>query len=242
MEKVYFIPITNFSDKEKINEASKKLLEKVDPGFKGEIPLKVHFGEKGNITFIKPVNYEGIIDYLKEKNCEPFFTDTNVLYKGSRTITKDHLDTAREHGFTQIPVRIADENDKVEEIKIKLNHFDSFFIGKLIADAKQMLVLSHFKGHMMAGFGGAIKQLAMGCADRRGKLAMHAHAKPTLNPLKCTKCMTCVEHCPADACIISRIPHVDKKKELMVGNGCGSEEFQSSLLLHSSEKMISKTH
>ncbi|MBT4192437.1 MAG: DUF362 domain-containing protein [Candidatus Diapherotrites archaeon] len=212
MEKVYFIAMEDFSDKNKVNEASKKLLAKVDPGFSGSIPLKIHFGEKGNITFIKPENYEGIIEYLKDKKCEPFFTDTNVLYKGSRTITKDHLETAKDHGFTQIPVRIADEEDKVTEIKIKLKHFDSFFIGKRIADAKQMLVISHFKGHMMAGFGGAIKQLAMGCANRRGKLAMHAHAKPILNPLKCTKCMTCTKHCPVDACIISKIPHVDKKK------------------------------
>ncbi|MEI7961610.1 MAG: DUF362 domain-containing protein, partial [archaeon] len=73
-------------------------------------------------------------------------------------------------------------------------------------------VLAHFKGHMLAGFGGAIKQLSMGCAARAGKLAMHSKARPIINPLKCKKCMTCVKHCPTEACIISTIPHIDKKK------------------------------
>jgi uncharacterized protein len=214
MEKVFFVPITNFSDKNQINSASKKLLERVDPGFSGEIPLKVHFGEKGNETFIKEENYKGLIDYLKEKKCEPFFTDTNVLYRGERMTRDKHIALAKEHGFVSLPIKIADGDHGEERAFIEINkkHYKKCKIGKLIADSKQMLVIAHFKGHIMAGFGGAIKQLAMGCASRGGKLDMHANSKPFINPLSCKKCMTCVKNCPTDACIISKIPHIDKKK------------------------------
>jgi len=83
---------------------------------------------------------------------------------------------------------------------------------KKIAENNQLIVLTHFKGHMEAGFGGAIKQLAMGCASRGGKLAMHSKSKPILNPLKCKRCYTCTKSCPTNAYIINLIPHIDNKK------------------------------
>jgi len=211
---VYFSKINSYSKTEKINKMSKKLLAKVDPGFSGTVPLKVHFGEKGNITFIGPENYEGIISYLKEKKCEPFFTDTNVLYRGERMTKEKHIALAKEHGFTQLPIKIADGKmgEEKEMIEINQKHFSKCQIGKLIADSEQLLVIAHFKGHIMAGFGEAIKQLAMGCAARGGKLDMHANSKPFINPLACKKCMTCVKNCPTDACIINMVPHIDKKK------------------------------
>ena len=216
MEKsiVYLSKINPYSKTKKINEMSKKLIEKVDPGFSGEIPLKVHFGEKGNVTYIKPENYEGIISYLTEKKCTPFFTDTNVLYRGERMTRDKHITLAKEHGFTQLDIKIADgeHGEEREFIEINKKHYKKCKIGKLIADSDQLLVIAHFKGHIMAGFGGAIKQLAMGCASRGGKLDMHANSKPFINPIACKKCMTCVANCPTDACIISKIPHIDKKK------------------------------
>ncbi|MCX6803989.1 MAG: DUF362 domain-containing protein [Candidatus Diapherotrites archaeon] len=146
----------------------------------------------------------------------PFFTDTNVLYKGERTFSETHIKLAKEHGFTQIPIIIADgkageENIDVENAK-NAKHFKTCKIGKIIAESEQIIVLAHFKGHMLTGFAGAIKQLSMGCAARAGKLAMHSHSKPILNPLKCKRCMTCIKNCPAEACIISTIPHIDGKK------------------------------
>ncbi|MBT4870909.1 MAG: DUF362 domain-containing protein [Candidatus Diapherotrites archaeon] len=216
MEKpiVYLAKINSYQKTKKINEMSKKLLKKVDPGFSGSIPLKVHFGEKGNVTYIKPENYEGIISYLAENNCEPFFTDTNVLYRGERMTRDKHIKLAKEHGFTMIPIKIADgdHGEEREFVEINKKHFQKCKIGKLIANTNQMLVIAHFKGHILAGFGGAIKQLAMGCASRGGKLDMHANSKPFINPIACKKCNTCVENCPTDACIISKIPHIDKKK------------------------------
>jgi uncharacterized protein len=216
MEKpiVYFARINSYNETEKINKMTKKLLLQVDPGFSGEVPLKVHFGEKGNVTYIKPENYSGIISYLKEKKCNPFFTDTNVLYHGERMTRDKHIALAKEHGFNDLEIKIADgdHGEESEIITINKKHYKTCKIGKLIADSEQLLVIAHFKGHIMAGFGGAIKQLAMGCASRGGKLDMHANSKPFINPITCKKCNTCVKHCPTDACIISKIPHIDKKK------------------------------
>ena len=211
---VYISRIDSYSKTDQINKMSKKLIAKVDPGFNGEIPLKVHFGEKGNITYIKPENFQGIIKYLKEKKCKPFYTDTNVLYRGERMTRDKHIKLAKEHGFTDLEVRIADgeHGEERELIEINKKHYKKCKIGKLIADSEQMLVIAHFKGHIMAGFGGSIKQLAMGCASRGGKLDMHSNSKPFINPIACKKCMTCVENCPTDACIITKIPHIDKKK------------------------------
>ena len=216
MEKstVYFSKIDSCLQIDKINKMSKKLIAKIDPGFSGSIPLKVHFGEKGNVTFIEPKNYQGIISYLQEKKCVPFFTDTNVLYRGERMTRDKHIKLAKEHGFTQIPIKIADgdHGEESELITINKKHYKKCKIGKLIADSDQMLVIAHFKGHIMAGFGGSVKQLAMGCASRGGKLDMHSNSKPLINPIACKKCMTCVANCPTDACIINKIPHIDKKK------------------------------
>ncbi|MDD4251319.1 MAG: DUF362 domain-containing protein [Candidatus ainarchaeum sp.] len=214
---VYFIQISDYTETKKINDASLTLLKEIESEnkikFEKELPIKVHFGEKGNTTFIKPENYVSIINYLKTKT-NPFYCETNVLYKGERTFSKTHMKIAKEHGFTQLPIIIADgdHGENYEEIKINKKHFKECKIGKIIANSKQLIVIAHFKGHMLAGFGGAIKQLGMGCASRGGKLAMHAQSKPILNPLSCKKCNTCVQHCPTNACIISTIPHIDYSK------------------------------
>jgi len=213
MEKV-FLARAERNGSSEVSEAARKVFDALKINFEGKIPLKVHFGEKGNITFIKPTSYQGIINSLKEKKVESFFTDTNVLYKGERTTREKHIALAKEHGFTQLPIIIADGEMGEENVKVKISgkHYKECSIGKTIADSKQMVVLAHFKGHFLPGFGGAIKQLSMGCASRGGKLAMHAHSTPILNPLKCIKCNTCANNCPVDACIISKIPHIDKKK------------------------------
>lgn len=219
---VYFKKINSYNETENISSSAKELLKKIvsEEKIKLEknIPLKIHFGEKGNETFIHPKNFEGIIDYLKSKKTKPFFTDTNVLYKGERTFSDTHIKIAKEHGFTQIPIKIADgdHGEKYKEIKIsEVNpkHFQKCNIGKEISMAKQMIVIAHFKGHILAGYGGAIKQLSMGCAARSGKLAMHSNAKPILNSLTCKKCHTCTKHCPKDALVIDTlVPHIDYNK------------------------------
>lgn len=214
MEKVYFVKIDSYLDTEKINLAIIKLLETIKPKFSGNLPLKVHFGEKGCSTFIEPKNFNGLINYLKKNNCNPFYIETNVLYKGQRTTKQNHIALAKEHGFKDLDIVIADGEmgEEFSEIEINKKHFKNCKIGKKIAESNQMIVISHFKGHLLAGFGGAIKQLGMGCAARGGKLDMHSNSKPIINPLVCKKCKTCVNSCPVDAINLSLIPTIDSKK------------------------------
>ena len=222
MSIVYFIPIDSYKETEKISESARKLLEKIQSenntlDFNKKIPLKVHFGEENNSTFIEPKNFAGIIKYLKEKKANACYIETNVLYRGKRTKKEDHLKIAEKHGFTQLPIIIADgemgEDYELVDINGIGKHFKDAKIGKEIAKQKQLIVIAHFKGHMLAGFGAAIKQLSMGCAARGGKLAMHAQSKPILNPLECKKCHTCAKNCPVDACTIdSLVPHIDYAK------------------------------
>jgi hypothetical protein len=180
MAKVYFVK------KEKLKEAFNLL------GMEGKALVKVHFGEEGNTTYVKPE----IINLVAEELDDYFLTDCNVLYKGKRTETEDHLNTAKKHGFKK--VKIADEDGEIE-IQINKNHFKKIKVGKLLKDYKNILVFSHFKGHPAAGFGGALKNLGMGFGSRAGKLAMHAGIAPKIDPSKCQLCQKCKENCPANA-------------------------------------------
>jgi len=117
MEKV-FLARAERNGSSEVSEAARKVFDALKINFEGKIPLKVHFGEKGNITFIKPTSYQGIINSLKEKKVESFFTDTNVLYKGERTTREKHIALAKEHGFTQLPIIIADGEMGEENVKV----------------------------------------------------------------------------------------------------------------------------
>ena len=165
------------------------------------VPIKVHFGEKGNTTFVPPGSYEGLIDALEDRKIEASYIETNVLYRGARTNRTDHLKLAKEHGFTQIPIIIADGEigEEVHEVTINKDFFDTVKLGKAFGDFKQVLVTAHFKGHGMAGFGGALKQLAMGFASRSGKMAQHSQLSPTVDGRVCINCGLCLTKCDVDA-------------------------------------------
>ena len=199
MSKVYFREIKDFSDKELINNTVYEMLETINFDFKGTVPLKVHFGEKGNTTFIRPDNFEGIKRYLKAKNINTCYIETNVLYKGSRTETKNHIKTAIDHGFDDLDIIIADDNNKYDEIEVNLKHFKKCKIGKRYSEFSNYIVISHFKGHALAGIGAALKQLAMGYASRGGKLHQHDDSIPTINKSRCNSCGYCLKTCPVDA-------------------------------------------
>ena len=158
----------------------------------GKIAVKVHFGEKGCTTYIPAEIVKSLCQNLKDYT----LIETNTLYKGSRTITKDHINLAKEHGFTFAPIKILEDT---EEIPVNLNHFKKLKIGKGLYDFNEFLIISHFKGHMMGGFGGAIKNLSMGLASRAGKLDMHAGISPEIDKSSCTECRTCINNCPVDA-------------------------------------------
>ena len=174
---------------------------------------------KKNVTFIKPENYAGVIDYLKERNIETSYIETSVMYGGKRYKKELHEKTAKEHGFTQLPIIFADgeHGENYAEVEINKNHFQTFKIGKAFLDFNQIIVLSHFKGHMLAGFGGAIKQLSMGHAAKGGKMAMHMGEKPHIVNRKCKQCELCKTRCNEDALNIGKKSWIDHDKCVVCG-------------------------
>ena len=170
--------------------------------------VKLHFGEPGSDSFVKPVFVRAVVDKLREAGAKPFLTDTNTLYSGGRHNSVDHALTALRHGFgyevTGAPTIIADGllGENVVSLPIKGRHFSETKIAGAIARAEAMIVCSHFKGHMMAGFGGAIKNLAMGCAPGAGKREQH-DVRFEVNQQKCVGCGLCAEICPEGAATVT---------------------------------------
>lgn len=233
MSKVYFAGVRARAFKESKLVKIKKLLKKLS--LKNIVEkdsltaIKVHFGERGNDTFMNPVLVRGVVDEVIAAGGKPFLTDTNTLYKGSRHNAVDHLLTALEHGFgyatVNAPLIIADGLRGHNFVEVKISggkHFKKVKVADAIYHAPSMLVLSHFKGHQLGGFGGAIKNLAMGCAPGQGKKEQHASRFHTIEE-KCTACGACIAHCPEDA--ISFITTPDKAKKAFVDKekciGCG---------------------
>jgi uncharacterized protein len=148
------------------------------------------------------------VDKIRASGAKPFITDTNTLYSGSRHNAVDHLTTAIEHGFdysvVRAPLIISDglKSQNISEVEIEQKQFKSVKIASDIAAADSMIVMSHFKGHIVAGFGGAVKNLAMGCAPATGKKDQHFRTSPHVVEEKCIACGKCVEVCPVGAASI----------------------------------------
>jgi len=166
------------------------------------VAVKVHFGEKGNTRYVPPRHIRPVIEALRPFKGRLFLTDANTLYRGMRLNAKDHLKIAKEHGFGALKTRIViadgQAGEEEEEIPIPGRIFSRVKVARHIAKANALVVISHFKGHILFGFGGAIKNLGMGCGSRAGKLEMHSKIKPYVNA-DCISCGQCVENCPTDA-------------------------------------------
>ena len=166
--------------------------------------VKLHFGEKGNDAYIRPIFIRAVVDEIKRVGGNPFLVDSNTLYVGSRKNAVDHLLTAIENGFgyevTGAPLIIADglKSNDYREVPIAGDYFDSVKISSAIYEADALVVVSHFKGHVAAGYGGAIKNLAMGCAPAVGKKAQHA-LRLRVDHDKCIGCGRCALNCPGHA-------------------------------------------
>jgi uncharacterized protein len=165
------------------------------------VAIKIHFGEPGNLAFIRP-NYASLVaSMVREAGGKPFLTDTNSLYTGNRSNAVDHLQAATRNGFNRLTtgcdVIIADGLKGMEfvEVEVGLKHTGAAKIGAAIAAAEAIITLNHFKGHELTGIGGAIKNLGMGCGSRGGKLFMHSASKPKMDTDKCVACGLCVESC-----------------------------------------------
>jgi len=174
--------------------------------------VKIHFGEKGNTAFIRPVYIRTIIEAIRRLGSSPFLTDANTLYAGTRGDSASHITTAIQNGFAysvvEAPIIIADglRGKSETAVPVKRKHFDEVFIGTEIVEADAFLSVAHFKGHELTGFGGALKNIGMGCASRKGKLAQHSGVGPKIKKKNCIACGDCVAHCSQKA-----ISFVDKK-------------------------------
>lgn len=209
--KVYFSSLKNKKFMSPLNKL-KKLLNKLDP--KGNIEkgnlvaIKVHFGELGNTAFINPIYLRPILETVKSLGGKPYLTDTNTLYVGMRTNSIDHLHNAYLNGFNystlQVPIIIGDglRGENSVNVPIDGELLKSVKLASDIINADCMIVVSHFKGHEVSGFGGAIKNISMGCASREGKLEMHSVTRPSVHEGKCTSCGRCLSACAHSAIII----------------------------------------
>ncbi len=167
--------------------------------------VKLHFGERGNVSFVRPVFVRKIVEEIAGAGGKPFLTDTNTLYVGGRSNSVDHIRTAVANGFAfavvDAPLLIADgiRGESSVRVPVAGRIFAEVAIGADIANADAIVTVTHFKGHELSGFGGTIKNLGMGCAARSGKLAQHSSVSPYVDPAGCTGCGTCVVHCPSGA-------------------------------------------
>ncbi len=239
----------NGQGKEKMNEKSKVYYSDLRTGFNNSlldklgklieragissidmdgkfVAIKIHFGEPGNLAFLRPNWARVVTDKVRSLGGKPFLTDCNTLYVGGRKNALDHIDAAYSNGFvpyaTGAHVIIADGlkgNDETE-VEVKgAKHIGKAKIGKAIMDADVVISLTHFKGHESTGFGGALKNLGMGSGSRAGKMEMHAMGKARASKDLCIGCRRCEKICAHGA------PTFDKDGKCSIDQekcvGCG---------------------
>lgn len=207
--KVYFAGRRAGSHEESLTQKVANLFDQV--GAAGVISknslvaVKLHFGERGGTTYVHPVLVRQVVERIKAVGGKPFLCDTNTLYAGGRVNAVDHLETALQHGFSYAtvgaPLVIADglRGRDYHPVRIEGKHFDEVQIASAVVEADAMIVLSHVKGHMLSGFGGAIKNMGMGCGNRSGKQKMHSALKPLVKEEKCRRCGACLRWCLTEA-------------------------------------------
>lgn len=191
------------------------------------VAIKMHFGELGNLAYLRPNYAKAVADVVKELGGKPFLTDCNTLYPGSRKNALEHLECAWENGFTPLtvgcPVIIGDGLKGTDDIAVPVvggEYIKEAKIGHAIMDADIFISLSHFKGHEMTGFGGAIKNIGMGCGSRSGKKDQHSNGKPDIIEAQCVGCRRCQRECANNGLVFD-----EEKKKMTVHTencvGCG---------------------
>ena len=190
------------------------------------VAIKMHFGELGNISFLRPNYAKAVADVVKELGGKPFLTDCNTLYPGSRKNALEHLQCAWENGFTAMtvgcPILIADGLKGTDDIEVPVvggEYCQTAKIGRAIMDADVFISLTHFKGHESTGFGGALKNIGMGCGSRAGKMEMHCSGKPVVNQNKCVSCGACRKMCAHGAISFNENKKANINHDKCVGCG-----------------------
>ena len=167
--------------------------------------IKLHFGELGNISYLRPNYARAVADVVKELGGKPFLTDCNTMYPGSRKNALEHLECAWENGFTPLtvgcPILIGDGLKGTDDVAVPVTggeYVTEARIGRAVMDADVFISLTHFKGHEVTGFGGAIKNIGMGCGSRAGKTEQHSGSKATIDEKLCRGCLACEKECAND--------------------------------------------
>jgi uncharacterized protein len=227
MSKVYFTDLRTAPNRNLLDKVVDLMnRSKIDTKIRKNdlVAIKLHFGEAGNTTYIRPVFLRSIVRRIKEAGGKPFLTDTNTLYTGSRSDTVNHLTTAIQNGFDyaciECPLIIADGLRGMSGTRVPIEGevLKEVHIAKEIADADAMIAVTHFKAHELSGFGGTLKNIGMGCATREGKLVQHSTVAPKINPETCKGCKLCQGYCPSGTIWIeSKKASIDGKKCI----GCG---------------------
>lgn len=188
------------------------------------VAVKLHFGELGNTAYLRPLFLRTVAERIKKLQAKPFLTDTNTLYAGSRSNAIDHLMTAIHNGFgfssVDCPIVIAGglKGQSGVKVPIKGEVLREVIVAREIVEADCLIAVSHFKAHELSGFGGALKNVGMGCATREGKLVQHSTVAPRVSVETCKGCKVCLPYCPAKA-----ISMLDRKASIEEQTciGCG---------------------
>ena len=221
--KVYFTNLRTHGRESQLDKL-KRLIKRAGIGqidFANKfVAIKIHFGEPGNLSFLRPNYARAVADVVKELGGKPFLTDCNTLYVGGRKNALDHIDSAYQNGFTPYAtgcqVIIADGLKGLDEVHVPVKNGEyvkEAKIGQALMDADIVISLTHFKGHEQAGFGGCMKNLGMGGGSRAGKMEQHSAGKPSVSHSKCIGCHACEHICAHDAI------HFDETRERELANG-----------------------
>ena len=203
--KVYFTNLRTYARESQLDKL-KRLVERAGIGqidFENKfVAIKIHFGEPGNLSYLRPQYAKVVADVVKSLGGKPFLTDCNTLYVGGRKNALDHLDSAMANGFSPLTTGcqnvIADGLKGTDEVEVPVEggeYVQSAKIGRAVMDADIFISLTHFKGHEQAGYGGALKNIGMGCGSRAGKMEQHAAGKPAVDVDACIGCRMCERVC-----------------------------------------------
>lgn len=201
------------------------------------VAIKIHFGELGNVSYLRPNYARAVVDVVRELGGKPYLTDCNTLYPGSRKNALEHLYCAWENGFTPLtvgcPILIGDGLKGTDDIEVPVQggeYVKKAKIGRAVMDADVIISLTHFKGHEATGFGGALKNLGMGCGSRAGKKEQHNNGKAYVQQELCRGCRRCMRECANDGLVFDaekRKMHVDKEHCVGCGRCVGACNFDA---------------